>query len=317
MIPVLTDVLPPVPAVIGPMEKNANSSIARDKDGILISLGNRKLKVAMVPKRSKRKSLGRRSSRASLLRKLSKYSSRRRRSRRVSYRRRRSRRVSYRRRRSRRVSYRRRKSRRVSYRRRRSRRVSYRRRRFRRVSYRRRKSRRVSYRRRRFRRVSYRRRHRRTSLRRRLRRYSASRPLRRRLRKYAARRPSGGFYNPLPGRVVTGRYGYRRYPRRGMHYGVDLTAPRGTPIKPASPGVVSYAGYQGGYGKTVVIQHNNGISTKYAHMNRILVGKGKSVNRGTTIGTVGSTGFSTGPHLHFEFKINNYPVNPDRHVRGF
>jgi len=297
VIPLLTDVLPPVPAVIGPMEKNANSSIARDKDGILISLGNRKLKVAMAPKRSKRKSLGRRSSRASLLRKLRKYSSRRRRSRRVSYRRRRSRRVSYRRRRSRRVSYRRRKSKRVSYRRRRSRRVSYRRRRFRRVSYRRR--------------------YRRPSLRRRLKRYSASRPLRRRLRKYAARRPSGGFYNPLPGRVVTGRYGYRRYPRRGMHYGVDLTAPRGTPIKPASPGVVSYAGYQGGYGKTVVIQHNNGISTKYAHMNRILVGKGKSVNRGTTIGTVGSTGFSTGPHLHFEFKINNYPVNPDHHVRGF
>ncbi|MDJ0675629.1 MAG: M23 family metallopeptidase [Calothrix sp. MO_167.B42] len=282
MIPLLTDVLPPVPAVVRPMEKNANSSIARDKDGILISLGNRQLKVAMAPKRSKRKSLGRKSSRA-LSRKLRKYSSRRRRSRRVSYRRRRARRVSYRRR---------------------SRRVSYRRRRSRRVSYRRRRTRRVSYRRRRARRVSYRRRYRRPSL-------------RQRLRRYSARRRSGRFYNPLPGRVVTGRYGYRRYPRRGMHYGVDLTAPRGTPIKPSSSGVVSYAGYQGGYGKTVVIQHGNGISTKYAHMSRILVGRGRSVSRGTTIGTVGSTGFSTGPHLHFEFKVNNYPVNPYRYVRGF
>ena len=284
MIPLLTDVLPPVPAVIRPMEETTNSSIARDKDGILISLRNRKLKVSMLPKRSKSKSLGRQSSRTSLLRKLRKHSSRRRKSRRISYRRRRSRRISYRRRRSRRISYRRRRSRRISYRRRRSRRISYRRLRSRRISYRRR-----------YRRPS----------------------LRQRLRRYSARRRSGGFYNPLPGRVVTGRYGYRRYPRRGMHYGVDLTAPRGTPIKPSSPGVVSYAGYQGGYGNTVVINHGNGISTKYAHMSRILVGRGRTVNRGTTIGRVGSTGFSTGPHLHFEVKVNNRPVNPYRYVRGF
>ncbi|WP_088240349.1 M23 family metallopeptidase [Calothrix rhizosoleniae] len=284
VIPLLTDVLPPVPAVIKPMEETNNSSIAIDKDGILISLRNRKLKVSMSPKKSKSKSLGRQSSRKSLLRKLRKYSSRRRYRRGIARGRRRYRRLYSRRRRSRRISYRRRRSRRISYRRRRSRRISYRRRRSRRISYRRR-----------YRRPS----------------------LRQRLRRYSARRSSGRFYNPLPGRVVTGRYGYRRYPRRGMHYGVDLSAPRGTPIKPASSGVVSYAGYQGGYGKTVVIKHGNGLSTKYAHMSRILVRRGTTVNKGTTIGRVGSTGFSTGPHLHFEFKVNNYPVNPYRYVRGF
>ena len=255
VIPLLTDVLPPVPAVIKPMEETNNSSIAIDKDGILISLRNRKLKVSMSPEKSKSKSLGRQSSRKSLLRKLRKYSSRRRYRRSIA-------------------------------------------------RGRRRRSRRISYRRRRSRRISYIRRYRRPSL-------------RQRLRRYSARRSSGRFYNPLPGRIVTGRYGYRRYPRRGMHYGVDLTAPRGTPIKPASSGVVSYAGYQGGYGKTVVIKHGNGLSTKYAHMSRILVRRGTTVNRGTTIGRVGSTGFSTGPHLHFEFKVNNYPVNPYRYVRGF
>ena len=102
-----------------------------------------------------------------------------------------------------------------------------------------------------------------------------------------------------------------------MHYGVDMTAPRGTPIKASSPGLVSYAGYKGGYGYTVEIKHGNGISTKYAHMSRILVGRGRYVGRGSTIGRVGSTGFSTGPHLHFEVKVNNSPVNPYRYVRGF
>ncbi len=306
MIPLLTDVLPPVPAVIRPMDGTANTSntsMAIDKDAVLISLGTKKLRVSMSPRKSTRVAL------------------RRRRTRRVALRRRRTRRVALRRRRTRRVALRRRRTRRVALRRR-LRTYASRRRRFNRASLRRRRTRRVALRRRlrtytsrrrRTRRYSYRRRFNRVSYRRSSRRLS----LRRRLRAYSARRSSQRFSNPLPGRVVTSGYGYRRYPRRGMHHGVDLTAPRGTPIKASSPGIVSYTGYKGGYGYTVEIKHGNGISTKYAHMSRILVGRGRYVGKGTTIGRVGSTGFSTGPHLHFEVKVNNYPVNPYRYVRRF
>jgi murein DD-endopeptidase MepM/ murein hydrolase activator NlpD len=171
--------------------------------------------------------------------------------------------------------------------------------------------------RRRLRTYAYRRQRLRTYAYRRWSRYSSRLSLRQRLRAYAmASRSSQALYNPLPGRIVTGGYGYRRYPRRGMHHGIDITAPTGTPIRPSSSGVVSYAGYNGGYGKTVVIRHSSGLSTKYAHLSRILVGRGTYVGRGTTIGKVGSTGFSTGPHLHFEVRINNSPVNPSPFVNG-
>ncbi|MDJ0733476.1 MAG: M23 family metallopeptidase [Nostocaceae cyanobacterium] len=124
------------------------------------------------------------------------------------------------------------------------------------------------------------------------------------------------MYNPLPGRAITGWFGYRRFPRRGMHNGMDITAPYGTPIKSSTSGRVSFAGYQSGYGKTVIVTHSGGVSTLYAHLSSILVGRGRSVSRNTVIGRVGSTGFTTGPHLHFEVRINGSPVNPSPYVKG-
>lgn len=96
-----------------------------------------------------------------------------------------------------------------------------------------------------------------------------------------------------------------------MHTGVDLTAPRGTKIHAAGDGIVFQAsGSSGGYGNLVKINHGFGYTTYYAHMQKILVRPGQRVKRGDIIGTVGSTGLSTSPHLHYEVRINNKPVNP-------
>ncbi|CDN14125.1 MAG: M23 family metallopeptidase [Richelia sp.] len=146
--------------------------------------------------------------------------------------------------------------------------------------------------------------------------YDTSHLLKHSLRRVFRRRGSQVFSNPLPGRIITSRFGYRRYPRRGMHNAIDISAPTETPIRASSSGVVSFAGYRGGYGKTVVVKHSNGLSTKYAHLSRIIVVRGVSVGKDTTIGKVGSTGFSTGPHLHFEVRMNNSPVNPSLFVNG-
>ena len=97
---------------------------------------------------------------------------------------------------------------------------------------------------------------------------------------------------------------------RRMHTGVDIAAPRGTPIRAAAKGMVVYAGWRGGYGKCVIIDHGSGVATLYAHMSRISVSRGQIVNRGAVIGTVGSTGLATGPHLHFEVRKFGRPVNP-------
>lgn len=106
------------------------------------------------------------------------------------------------------------------------------------------------------------------------------------------------FHYPLPNRaMVTSGYG----PRWGrMHWGIDLAAPTGTPIYAAHSGTVLFAGWgQGGYGLMVDIG-NETHQTRYSHLSKVLVKQGQSVEAGTTIGLVGSTGFSTGPHLHFE-----------------
>jgi murein DD-endopeptidase MepM/ murein hydrolase activator NlpD len=93
-----------------------------------------------------------------------------------------------------------------------------------------------------------------------------------------------------------------------MHEGIDLGAPYGAPIAAAAAGVVIYAGWLSGYGNLTVIDH--GLSTVYGHQSRIVVGVGESVAQGQTIGYVGSTGHSTGPHLHFEVRVNGQPVDP-------
>lgn len=95
-----------------------------------------------------------------------------------------------------------------------------------------------------------------------------------------------------------------------MHKGIDVAANLGTPIEAALDGTVSFSGIQNGYGKVVKIDHGNGMETIYAHCNKLYVNKGETIKKGTHIADVGSTGDSTGPHLHFEVKVNGNPVDP-------
>lgn len=111
---------------------------------------------------------------------------------------------------------------------------------------------------------------------------------------------------PLDGRL-TSRFG-TRWGR--MHYGIDIAAPTGTPVLAAAAGTVTYADWMGSYGMLVTIDHGNGLETRYAHNSRILVKVGDQVQRGQRIALVGSTGNSTGPHLHFEVLVNGEARDP-------
>jgi murein DD-endopeptidase MepM/ murein hydrolase activator NlpD len=117
---------------------------------------------------------------------------------------------------------------------------------------------------------------------------------------------------PVPGAITSG-FGYRMHPIfhvRKLHTGVDMHAGMGESIKAAAAGTVVFAGWRGGYGKCVIIDHGGGLATLYAHQSEILVSVGQVVKRGVVIGKVGSTGYSTGPHLHFEVRVNGTPVDP-------
>ncbi len=120
---------------------------------------------------------------------------------------------------------------------------------------------------------------------------------------------------PVDFRRISSRYGKRRHPtlnKLKMHKGVDYAAKRGTPIKAAGDGKISFQGRKGGYGRVVIIQHGGRYSTLYAHMYRFKKGKyvGKRVKQGQIIGYVGSSGRATGPHLHYEFRVNGTHRNP-------
>ena len=120
---------------------------------------------------------------------------------------------------------------------------------------------------------------------------------------------------PLDGARISSSYGMRKHPISGfnkMHKGVDFAAPTGTPIYAGGNGVVEYIGRNGGYGKYIRIRHNNGYKTAYAHLSSYKKGitKGVRVNQGEVIGYVGSTGNSTGPHLHYEIIYQNKHINP-------
>lgn len=122
----------------------------------------------------------------------------------------------------------------------------------------------------------------------------------------------GGFASPVVGHKTSG-YGMRFHPVLGysrMHQGVDYGAVYGTPIHAATDGIVSFAGWHGGHGNMVKLNHAGGLGTGYAHMSRIAVSPGTRVSQGQIIGYVGSTGLSTGPHLHFEVYRNGGVVNP-------
>ena len=159
-----------------------------------------------------------------------------------------------------------------------------------------------------------------------IRRARAEEEARRRAAQEAARRaqqqivqPRGGRMTwPLPGHYrVTSGYGYRTHPIRRtteFHTGIDIGAPSGTNIVAAESGTVIISGWRGGFGQTVVIDHGNGLSTLYAHNSRNLVTEGQWVNRGDVIARVGSTGVSTGPHLHFEVRHDGRHVNPNPYL---
>ncbi|WP_342742795.1 M23 family metallopeptidase [Erythrobacter tepidarius] len=112
---------------------------------------------------------------------------------------------------------------------------------------------------------------------------------------------------------ITSGFGYRRDPfngRAAMHSGIDFKGPIGSPIFAAAEGRVTFTGWRGGYGNTVEVTHANGIMTRYAHLSRIDVRPGQLVAAGARLGGLGSSGRSTGPHLHFEVRINDRAINP-------
>ena len=119
---------------------------------------------------------------------------------------------------------------------------------------------------------------------------------------------------------ITSPFGRRSDPIDGgskYHTGVDLRAPEGSPILAATGGVVKSAGQRGGYGNAVEIDHGNGMSTLYAHASELLVTAGEKVTEGQPIGRAGMTGRATGPHLHFEVRLHNRPVDPTRALNSY
>jgi murein DD-endopeptidase MepM/ murein hydrolase activator NlpD len=124
--------------------------------------------------------------------------------------------------------------------------------------------------------------------------------------------PSGSFSWPVTG-TITSPFGWRSNPFGGapeFHQGLDIAAPTGTTVTAAAAGTVIMAQWYGGYGNYILIDHGGGYSTGYGHLSAIYVSNGQSVSRGQAIGAVGSTGQSTGPHLHFEIRIAGKPVDP-------
>lgn len=117
---------------------------------------------------------------------------------------------------------------------------------------------------------------------------------------------AAGLIWPVDGVVVSG-FGMR-WGR--MHEGIDIAASSGTPIRASAAGTIIHAGWLGGYGNLVVVDHGNGLATAYAHASSILVGVGQQVSQGETVALIGSTGNSSGPHLHFEVRVNGAAVDP-------
>ena len=136
------------------------------------------------------------------------------------------------------------------------------------------------------------------------------------LSRTAARLP---LAKPIAGAVVTSRYGARLDPflgRPALHTGIDFKAARGYPARSTAAGTVVSAGYAGGYGKMVEIDHGNGVTTRYAHLSRVLVEVGQAVPLGAILGQAGSTGRSTGPHLHYEIRVDGKAVDPMTYFRA-
>jgi len=126
------------------------------------------------------------------------------------------------------------------------------------------------------------------------------------------------IHNPAPGQPVSSSFGVRRDPfvrTPAMHAGIDFRATPGTAIRAAGAGTVIRAGWTGGYGRMVEIDHGNGLTTRYAHMSKIRAREGQKIETGDIVGEVGSSGRSTGPHLHYEVRRNGAPVDPLRFLK--
>jgi murein DD-endopeptidase MepM/ murein hydrolase activator NlpD len=122
-----------------------------------------------------------------------------------------------------------------------------------------------------------------------------------------------GFW-PVDGRI-TGPYGERTDPFSGegaYHTGIDISAPAGSTVTAAADGTVEEAGWSNGYGRLVIVDHGNGYETYYAHLSRVDVIEGQSIHQGERVGAVGTSGHSTGPHLHYEVRVGGVPINPYR-----
>ncbi len=116
---------------------------------------------------------------------------------------------------------------------------------------------------------------------------------------------------------ISSRFGYRQYPFTGevsLHEGMDIAAFPGTPVYAPANGVVVFAGYKKGYGKVIVLDHGYELSTLYGHLSDIMVSRWQKVERRQVIGTIGNTGNSSGPHLHYEVRISNVPVDPANYI---
>ncbi|MBO4740030.1 MAG: M23 family metallopeptidase, partial [Bacteroidales bacterium] len=123
----------------------------------------------------------------------------------------------------------------------------------------------------------------------------------------------GFTIQPVAYSRISSPYGYRVHPvlqTVRMHTGIDYAAPEGTPIKAAADGVITFKGWKGGYGHTVMVRHNNGIETLYAHMSEVKAVQGHKIKRGELVGYVGSSGLAQAPHLHYEVLQNGKRVNP-------
>ena len=118
---------------------------------------------------------------------------------------------------------------------------------------------------------------------------------------------------PVSG-TITSRFGVSSNIRRSSHTGLDIAAPTGTPVKAASSGTVTFSGWKGSYGNMLVISHGNGVQTYYGHCSKLYAKSGQTVSQGDVVASVGSTGNSTGPHLHLEIRVNGTAYNPQNYI---